>query len=146
MSNLIRYDPMREMMGMRDAMDRVFEDFFGRSPVGYEGYGIVNMDMYQTSDDVIVKASIPGIKPEDLNISITGDTLNIRGEIKLEEEVKEANYHMREMRSGSFTRSVLLPCKVVSDKAKADFENGILKLTLPKAEEIKPKTITVKAK
>ncbi len=146
MANLIRWDPVREMAGMRDQMDRVFEDFFSRSPVSYEGYGVVNLDMKQTTDDVIVKASVPGIKPDDIDISVTGDTLTIRGEIKEEEKKKEANYHMREIRYGTFARSVTLPAQVVADKAKAEFENGILTLTLPKTEEVKPKTITVKAK
>lgn len=146
MANLVSWNPMREMAGMRDQMDRIFEDFFSRSPISYEGYGVVNMDMRQTDDEVIIEASIPGIRPDDIDISVTGDTLTIRGEIKSDEEVKESNYHMREIKRGSFARSVLLPSRVVSDKAKAEFENGILKLTLPKAEEVKPKTITVKAK
>ncbi len=146
MANLIRWDPIREMMGMRNQMDQVFEDFFSRSPVSYDGYGVVNLDMIQTADEVIVKASVPGIKPDDLNIAVTGDTLTIRGEVKSEEEKKDANYHMREIKYGSFARSVLLPCAVVADKAQAEFENGMLRLVLPKAEEVKPKTITVKAK
>lgn len=146
MANLIRWDPIREMMGMQNQMDQVFEDFFSRSPVSYDGYGVVNLDMIQTADEVIVKASVPGIKPDDLNIAVTGDTLTIRGEVKSEEEKKDANYHMREIKYGSFARSVLLPCAVVADKAQAEFENGMLRLVLPKAEEVKPKTITVKAK
>ncbi len=146
MANLTRWDPVREMVGMRDEMDRIFEDFFSRSPAGYEGYGTINLDMMQTNDEIVVKASVPGINPDDLNISITGDTLTIRGEIKKDEEVDKTDYHLREIRYGSFARSVLLPCQVIADKAKAEFENGILKLVLPKAEEVKPKTITVKAK
>lgn len=146
MANIIRWDPMREMMGMRDLMDRAFDDFFSRSSISSEGYGVLNVDMIQTDDDVIVKASIPGVKPDDINISVTGDTLTIRGDVKEDEEVKNANYHIHELRMGSFARSILLPGPVVADKAKAEFENGILKLSLPKAEEIKPKTITVKAK
>ena len=146
MANLTRWDPVREMVGMRDEMDRIFDDFFSRSPVSFEGYGNINLDLMQTDEEVIIKASVPGIKPEDLNISVTGDRLTIRGEIKSEEEVKKADYHLREIKNGSFARSVLLPSRVVADKTKAEFENGILKLVLPKAEEVKPKTITVKAK
>lgn len=146
MANLTRYNPLREMVGMRDEMDRIFEDFFSRSPISYEGYGTVNLDMMQTDDQVIVKASMPGVKADDLNISISGDTLTIRGEMKSEEEIKNADYHLHEIKQGSFARSVMLPCPVIADKAKAEFEDGILKLVLPKAEEVKPKTITVKAK
>ena len=126
-------------------MNRAFDDFFNRSTIGSEGYGLVNLDMVQTEEDVIVKASVPGVKPDDLTISVTGDTLTIRGEVEEDQENYEDDYHIRELRAGSFARSVLLPGPVVADKAKAEFENGILRLTLPKAEEIKPKTITVKA-
>lgn len=146
MANLIRWDPMREMMSMRNLMDGAFEDIFSRSPNSYEGYGLVNLDMVQTDDNVVIQAAIPGVNPDDIKISVAGDSLTIRGEIKEDEELKDKNYHIREMRRGAFARSVLLPCSVVSEKAKAEFENGILKLILPKAEEVKPKTITVKAK
>ncbi len=145
MADLIHWDPVREMATMRDSMDRVFEDFFSRSPVNTEGYGAIDINMAQTDDAVIIKASIPGVKPEDINISITGETLTIRGESKEDQEFKDTDYHIREMRYGSFARSVLLPSLVIADKSNADFENGILKLTLPKAEQVKPKTITIKA-
>jgi len=146
MADLIRWNPVREMMSMRDMMDRAFEDFFSRTPMTTDGYGIVNLDMAQTDDEVIIKASVPGVNPDDLSISITGDTLTIRGEVKEDKEIEEADYQIKERRIGSFARSVLLPGAVVADKAKAEFENGVLRLTLPKAEEVKPKTITVKAK
>jgi HSP20 family protein len=97
-------------------------------------------------DEVVVKATVPGVKPDDLHITITGDVLTIRGEVKQEEEVKEEAYHIRERRYGTFSRSLPLPVPVLTDKAKAEFENGILTLTLPKAEEVRPKTIEVKAK
>ena len=146
MTELIRWNPVREMVSMRNLMDRAFDDFFNRTSMTMDGYGIVDIDMAQTDDDVIIKASVPGVNPEDLNISVTGDTLTIRGEVKEDKEIEEANYQIRERRIGSFARSVLLPSTVVADKAKAEFENGVLRLTLPKAEEVKPKTITVKAK
>ena len=104
------------------------------------------VDLYQTEDEVVVKATLPGLEPDDLDIQITGDLLNIRGEIKHEVEEKEAKYHLREHRYQSFARSLTLPAMVVADKAKAEMKNGILILTLPKAEEAKPKTISVKAK
>jgi HSP20 family protein len=102
--------------------------------------------MYQTDDEIVVKGSLPGIKADDISITITGDALTIRGEVKEQQSKDEASYHLRERRFGSFSRTIPLPTVVVADKAKADFENGILTLTLPKAEELKPKTITVKAK
>ena len=149
MAELVRWDPFREMVSLRDAMDRLLEEAFTR-PLSLsmsETLGwMPQMDMYQTDDEVVVKATVPGVKPEDLHITITGDVLTIRGEIKAEEEVKDAAYHLRERRYGSFSRSLPLPVPVVADKAKAEFENGILTLTLPKAEEVRPKTIEVKAK
>jgi HSP20 family protein len=86
------------------------------------------------------------MKPEDLQISVTGDTLTIKGETTEENDNKEKAYHIRERRYGSFERTITLPTAVRSDKAQADFENGILTITLPKAEDVKPKTITVKPK
>jgi len=93
-----------------------------------------------------VKGSLPGVKPDDISLTITGDALTIRGEVKEQQAKDEASYHLRQRRFGSFSRTLPLPTVVVADKAKADFENGILTLTLPKAEELKPKTITLKAK
>ena len=91
-------------------------------------------------------AKSAGVKPEAIQISITGDALKLRGEVSEANEVSEATYHLKERRYGSFARSLTLPSTVVSDKARAEFENGVLTLTLPKTEEVKPKTITVKAK
>ena len=147
MSNLTRWEPMREMMTLREAMDRLFDDAFTR-PVSLRdgGWSSPAIDMYQTDDEVVVKAALPGFKADEVQINITGDVLTIRGEMKHEEEKKERAWHIREHRWGSFERSVALPTAVTSDKANADFESGILTITLPKAEEVKPKTITVKAK
>ena len=101
------------------------------------------LDMYETLDTIVVKASLPGVKPDDVEISVTGSTLTIRGEIKSEEEVKEEDYYHQERRYGSFCRSIGLPSALKADKAQAMFEDGVLTLTIPKAEEIKPKTIKV---
>jgi HSP20 family protein len=135
------------MMTLREAMDRLFDDAFTR-PLNLRdgGSSAPALDMYQTDDEVVVKAALPGFKADEVQINITDDVLTIRGEMKHEEEKKEKAWHIREQRWGSFERSVALPTAVTSDKASADFENGILTITLPKAEEVKPKTITVKAK
>jgi len=102
--------------------------------------------MHQTTNDVVVKASLPGFKPEEVDISITGDTLTIKGAHNEEQEVKEENYFYKERNYGTFSRSILIPVPVKSDKAEAVFEDGVLTLTLPKIEEVKPKQIKVKAK
>jgi HSP20 family protein len=104
------------------------------------------VDMYETDQDVVVKSAVPGIKPDDIDITITGDTLTIKGETKAEEKVEETNYIRQERRYGAFARSLPLPTAIVAEKAKAEFEDGMLTLTLPKAEEVKPKSIKVKAK
>ncbi|GAP20080.1 Hsp20/alpha crystallin family protein [Leptolinea tardivitalis] len=146
MANIVRFEPMREMVRMSDAMDRLFENIYGRGWHDGDLFESPSVDMYQTENDIVVKASLPGMKAEDIQISVVGDVLTLRGKIDAEEEVKDASYHIRERRSGSFARSLPLPSAVQSDKAKAEFENGVLTLTMPKAEEMRPKTITVKAK
>ncbi|HKJ39225.1 MAG TPA: Hsp20/alpha crystallin family protein [Anaerolineales bacterium] len=148
MSNLIRWEPAREMMSLRDAMDRLFDDAFTRPLSIRDGWSasVPAIDMYQTDDDVIVKAALPGIKSDEVQINVNGEMLTLKGEVKQDQEMEEKAWHIREQRYGSFERSVALPTAVVADKAKADFENGILIITLPKAEEVKPKTITVKTK
>ena len=147
MSNLTRWEPVREMMTLREAMDRLFDDAFTRPlSVRDGGWSTPAVDMYQTDNDVVVKAALPGFKADDVQINVTGDVLTIRGEMKFEDEQKDKAWHIREHRWGSFERSISLPTDVVSEKAQADFDNGILTVTLPKAEEVKPKTITVKAK
>ena len=146
MSNLTRWEPVREMMTLREAMDRLFDDAFTR-PLSLRGVSTMPaIDMYQTEDDVVVKATLPGLKADDVDITVTGETLILRGEFKQENEQKESSHHIREQRYGSFERSILLPTDVKADRARADFENGILTITMPVAEEVKPKSITIKAK
>jgi HSP20 family protein len=146
MSNLIRWEPAREMMTLREAMDHLFDDAFTRPLTLRDGWSAPAIDMYQTNDEIVVKASLPGVKADEVQINITGEVLTIKGETKQVEEKKEKAWHMREQRWGSFERAVALPTEVISDKAKAEFENGILTITLPKAEEVKPKIINIKAK
>jgi HSP20 family protein len=148
MSNLTRWEPAREMMTLREAMDRLFDDAFTRPLSIRDGWSLATpaIDMYQTDNDVVVKASLPGIKAEDVQINITGDILTLKGEVKQEEESDDRAWHIREQHFGSFERSIVLPTDVKSNKAEAVFENGILTVTLPKADEVKPKTINIKAK
>ncbi|RLC94516.1 MAG: Hsp20/alpha crystallin family protein [Chloroflexi bacterium] len=147
---MMRWEPFRELMSLRQAMDRLFEDSFVRPTRFWPDFGrgewTLDLDMYQTPNEVVVKAALPGVKPDEVDISITGDTLTIKGEHKEEQEVKEEDYFRRERRYGTFSRSIQIPVPVKSDKADAVFENGVLTLTLPKLEEVKPKQIKVKAK
>ncbi len=149
MSSLMRWDPFRDMVTLREAMDRLFEESFVRprgerlAPLGAEALAV---DIYETDNDIVVKASLPGVKPEEIDVSVTGNTLSIKGETKAEEEVKTENYIRRERRCGAFSRSLTLPTDVTVDKATAEFEHGVLTLTLPKVEEVKPRSIKIKAK
>ncbi|HSK66454.1 MAG TPA: Hsp20/alpha crystallin family protein [Anaerolineales bacterium] len=148
MSNLMRWEPAREMMTLREAMDRLFDDAFTRPLSVRDGWSMASpaIDMYQTDNEVVVRASIPGIKADEVQINVTGDVLTLKGEVNQEEERKDRAWHIREQRFGSFERSVALPTAVKSDQAEAVFENGILTVTLPKADEVKPRTINIKAK
>ncbi|MGD1995456.1 MAG: Hsp20/alpha crystallin family protein [Anaerolineae bacterium] len=148
MSNIMRREPFRDLVSLREAMNRLFEESFvepGRTLARARRQPVA-VDMYETKDDVVVKATLPGIKAEDLDISVTGDVLSIRGEIGREEEIEEGNYICRERFCGTFGRSLSLPTQVVAEEAEAEFENGVLVLTLPKAEAVKPREIKVKAK
>jgi HSP20 family protein len=144
-----RWQPFSELMSLRQAMDKLFEDSFVRPSRALAALGEVTvpaLDVYQTPSEVVVKATLPGVRREDVSIDITGDTLTIRGEAKAEEEIKREDYLYQERRYGSFSRSVVLPGGLKTDKADATIEDGVLTLTIPKAEEVKPKAIRVKAK
>ena len=146
MSNLMRWDPFDDMRGLRQRMDRLFGDFFSPRVLTWESAELgFALDVYETDEALMVKGALPGVRPEEVDISVTGDVLTIKGETKSEEETKEGNYHRRELRYGSFARSIPLPTRVNHDKAEATFENGILTVTLPKAEEVKPKSIKIAA-
>lgn len=147
--SIVRWEPFRDFMTLREAMDRLFEDSFvgpRRREWLPSTEATLAVDMYQTDDAAVVKASVPGVKPDDVDITISGNTLTITGQSTEEEEVKEENYIRRERRFGSFSRSVVLPEGLEPDKAEASFDHGVLTLTIPKAPQAKPKVIKVKEK
>jgi len=139
-----RWEPFKEMMTLRQAMDRLFEDSFVRPTRGFEGAGAyLPLDIYTTKDAVVIRASVPGVKPDEVEITVEGSTVMIRGETKPAQE--EGTFLLQERRYGPFVRSIELGLPVQPDKAEAKFENGVLTLNIPKAEEIKPKIIKVKS-
>ena len=142
---LTRWDPVREMMGLRRAMDRLFDDAMVSSP-GWDNVSRMElaMDVSESDDAYTVKASIPGVSPDDIDITYNANTLTIKGELKEEKEVQEARYHLRERRFGSFSRSINLPSTIDASGIQANYEKGVLTLSLPKAEEAKPKRIEIK--
>ena len=144
-----KWHPLTDIMTLRQAMDRLFDDSFVRPyrSLGSNGQVVAPaLDVYQTPGEIVVKGTLPGVKPEDVNIDVTGDTLTIKGESKAEQEVEREDYLYQERRYGAFSRSVVLPGGLKSDKTEATMEDGVLTITIPKAEEVKPKAIKVKAK
>jgi HSP20 family protein len=139
MTRLSIFNPWRMMPRMKDVMDEDWD---------LVEFGENELDMYEEGDNVIVKVKAPGFKEDQIEITIEGGSVCITGKAEAEEEEKDKKrkYYRKEFRSQSFTRRVDLPVQVKADKADADFENGVLTLTLPKAEEAKPKTVKVKAK
>ena len=135
-----RWHPFTELMSLRQAMDRLFEDSFVRPSRVLTTLGEVaapTLDVYQTSTEVVLKTALPGMKPEDASI---------KGDSKAEQETRKEDYLYQERRYGAFSRSVGLPSGLKPDKAEATMEDGVLTLTIPKAEEVKPKAIRVTAK
>jgi HSP20 family protein len=144
---LQRWEPFKEAISLRNAMNRLFEDSFVRPSTYWaeaDNEGDLALDIYQTNKDVVVKASLAGFKPEEVDISITGDVLTIKGEHKEEKEEKDKDYVLKERRYGSVSRMITLPVEVNSDKAEARFEDGVLTLNIPKSEQAKPKQIKIK--
>ena len=138
-----RWNPFREMLAFREAMDRMFDENFLRAALPAGRGASFPIDLAETDQGFTLRAALPGVKPEDVQITIHGDTLNIRGESKTEEERKEQNWIVREQRSGAFHRTVTLPAPVNPDQAEAHFQDGVLELTLPKAEQARPRQIKV---
>ena len=144
MSNLTRYNPARDLMSMNNMLDRFFNDAF--FPMRDGGFGSPNVDVIENNDNIVVKAELPGFKPENVDLRVEGNLLVMRGEGSEETQKNEGQYHLHERHQASFVRSIPLPTGVDANKANAEFENGVLTLTLPKNEESKPKRITVNAK
>jgi len=146
--DLIQWKPFREVSRLRSEMDRLWDEYFGAGRRAFrpmEEAWLPAVDVSETGDKITVKAEIPGMEAKDIDISMVGDTLVIKGEKKAEKEEKDENYHMVERSYGSFSRSMKLPATVDPDKVDATYKNGVLTVVLPKKEEVKPKPIEIKA-
>lgn len=148
MTTLMRWNPMREMISLRDEMNRLFERAFDDMPTRQwppaTSWGLA-VDVVENDEGFAITASVPGVDPDDLEITIADNVLTIKGEFKADETIEEEKYHMRERRYGSFGRSISLPVPVDADGIEASYQNGVLKLTVPKAEEVKPRRIQIQA-
>lgn len=142
-----RWAPMREFMTLRQAMDRLFEDsFVSQDRVGTsqaEQAIRLPIDAYSTENELVIMAPMPGVNPDKVDITIEGDTLVIKGEIR--PPLGNVSYIFQERAYGPFSRSLTLNVPVQADKAEAAFEDGLLILTIPKSEAVKPKSIKVKS-
>ncbi|HHT9132640.1 MAG TPA: Hsp20/alpha crystallin family protein [Candidatus Tripitaka californicus] len=139
MADIMKWPEIPTFGSLQREMDRLFEDFFRRG-------GLVrpSVDVVETNDTVVVKAELPGMEPKDVDISVSDDRLTIKGERKAEKEEKGKTFYRMERCYGSFSRTIELPASVEADKAKADYKNGVLEITLPKTEQVKAKKIPIK--
>lgn len=143
MAEITIWRPFQEL---RKEVDRLFQEFFGKSyfPERWEGIEWVpSIDVSETEDEIIVKADIPGVKPEDIEINLVDNVLTIKGEKKREKEEKKENFYRVERYCGTFMRSIQIPSEVDVEKIKAQYKDGVLKVTLPKKPESKGKTIKI---
>ncbi|GBD94922.1 18 kDa heat shock protein [bacterium BMS3Abin05] len=145
---IVRWRPTRDILGIRDEMDRLFDEFFGTLPEKFagenvEGVWLPAVDISETEHDLIVTAELPGIKKDALKLSVQDNILTIKGEKKQEKETKDENYHRIERSYGAFQRTFSLPAIVDATKIKATFKDGVLKIRLPKKEEAKTKEIPI---
>jgi HSP20 family protein len=139
-----RSSPFSELVTLRQAMDRLFEDSFvhpGRFPTSYES--TMPLDVRTTADHLEIKASLPGVRPDDVDITVEGGTLAISATTETDDRNDDGDYLVREIRRGSVSRTIALPTGYEADKATAQFENGVLTLTVPRAEQLKPKQIRI---
>ena len=144
---IVRWDPFRDLAEVQERVNRVLGEFYGgrgQDDVMRRGNWIPPVDIYEGADhEMIIKAELPEIRREDIDIRVEDNTLTISGEKKLDESVKQDQFHRVERVYGSFTRSFSLPATIDTEKVKADYRNGVLTITLPMREEAKPKQIQV---
>lgn len=144
MQNITRWTPVREMFTLREGLDQLFNESYARNPDYYRQSVArqLPIDAYDEEDAIVITADVPGLKPEDLQVTLESNTLTIRGELK--NGMEERNYYLRERASSHFERILTINTPIDSNKVEAEFENGVLMLTLPKAEASKPKQIAIK--
>ena len=144
---LVKWDPFRDIITLRERMDRMFEDSLSRFRMPEEAtmptFWSPSVDIYETDENIVLKAELPGVDKKEVSVEVKDSTLILKGERKREKEVKEENYHRVERSFGTFMRSFSLPVSVKQDQVKAKFKDGVLEVTLPKAEEAKPKQVKV---
>jgi HSP20 family protein len=150
MSSIMRWDPFEEAGTLRRAVDRLFDDVLlgGRAPrTATNGLPAAAwepaVEMYETGDEVVVRAEMPSVDPSNVEVTVTGDTISIKGSVRREEDKKDRSYYRRELRYGSYVRTLPLPVEVKGGDAKATYKDGVLEVKIPKSERAKPATVKV---
>ncbi|PKM83496.1 MAG: molecular chaperone [Firmicutes bacterium HGW-Firmicutes-13] len=147
MTKLIRWNPFTELTRMRDELDKIFDETFSRFPgekfLSEKVSWQPSVDIYESEDEIVAKAELPGFKRDDINITVTEDSLNISGETKEEKEVEEGNYICKERRWGKFSRYFSLPAPIDTNRVKASYENGVIEIKMSKTEEAKRKSVNI---
>jgi HSP20 family protein len=143
---ITRFDPFRDLAVLQDRMNRLFNDSYGNRQEDHllnRGTWVPPVDIYEADSQLVLKAELPDMKREDIDVTVENNTLTVRGERKLDQEIKQENFHRVERAYGSFVRTFSLPMTVDAGKIGAEYKNGVLTITLPFREEAKPRTIDV---
>ncbi len=146
---IVRWEPFRDLVSLQDRMNRIFDDAFRGARPGTEeewalgGSWAPAVDIYEQGHDIVLKAELPGVDPKDVDVRVENNVLTLRGERKFDNEVKRESYHRVERAYGAFSRSFTLPNVVDTEKIKAEFKDGVLRVSLPKKEEAKPKQVAI---
>ena len=143
---IIRWDPFRDLVTLRDKMNRLFEDAYSSGSSERDMISSTwspSVDIYESEKEIILTAEVPGLSEKDIEIQIEDNSLTIKGERKFEKETQEENYHRIERAYGQFCRTFSLPTHIDQEKIKAEHENGVLKIMMPKKEESKPKSVKI---
>ena len=144
MATITRWDPFQDVLSLREAMSQLMEESFVQPTAAQGGKNFVPaLDLSETAEGYLVEAALPGLKPEDVEITVENNVLTIKGETRQETDSKDRNFHRLERRFGSFQRTIGLPTTVKADAIQASLDNGVLRLEIPKAEEVKPRKISV---
>ena len=144
MATVTRWDPFQDALSLREAMSQLMEESFVQPTAAQGGKKFVPaLDLSETADGYLVEAALPGVKPEDVEITVENNVLTIKGETRKETDDKQRNFHRVERRFGTFQRTIGLPSTVKADQIQASLTNGVLRLEIPKAEEVKPRKISV---
>ena len=143
---ITRWEPLRNFLSLRDNFDDLFENFFGRMPMERQDLWAPIVDIVENNGNIEVKVELPGMNKDDIKVTIKNNMLRLSGERKQEEETTEKTFHRSERYFGKFCRTIQLPADIDADKIKAQYKDGVLNLTLPKPESMKPKEIEIEVK